>query len=294
MRLLFSFFLVLFAFTGPAFSQDVEGASDYPDIGRYEGTKITRFERIEYDTQRMLVDAENNEFVDYEGEVTHIVYDVPEGTSMLQIRRSFEEKLKDAGYEIIVSCREMECGGSNLGALRATAWKMLLNTQYEIVTAVKESDAGTVRVQILVTPKWINMNVVENTAFENKMIDASAVQKELAAQGKMAFYDIHFDTDSAILKSDSDETIGLIAEVIKADPNLKIVVVGHTDNDGSLDYNIDLSRARAKAVADRLIQAHGIAADKVNSAGVAFLAPVTTNSTAEGRALNRRVEIVVR
>ncbi|XSG82584.1 MAG: OmpA family protein [Methyloligella sp. ZOD6] len=292
MRFLISFLLVLFTLPGAASAQDVDGASDFPDIGRYEGTTITQFERIEYDGQPMLVDTETKTYETFEGEVTHIVYDVPEGASLLQLRRSFEEKLVENGWDVLVSCAGTGCDG--VGRLRGAAWGPMLGASYEVVTARKKTDTSDTHAQIIVTPKFININVVENAEFENKVIDASIVQKELAAQGKMAFYDIHFDTDSATLKSDSDETIGLIGEVLKSDPNLKIVVVGHTDNDGSLDYNIELSRARAKAVADRLIQAHGIPAAKVNSAGVAFLAPVTTNGTAEGRALNRRVEIVVR
>ncbi|WP_287156849.1 OmpA family protein [Euryhalocaulis sp.] len=276
----------------PASAQAVDGASDHPDIGRYSGSKITQFERVEYDAQRMLVDADEETYADVEGEVTRIVYDTPEGASLLQITRSFEQRLEGKDWDILVICADAACGG--LGRLRATAWGPLLGASYQVLTARKQTETGETHAQIIAAPNFININIVENAEFENKVVDAAVVQEELAAQGKMAFYDIHFDTDSATLTGDSDETISLIAEVLEADPGLNIVIVGHTDNEGELDYNIELSRARAAAVADRLIESHDVSEARVKSAGVAFLSPVTTNATAEGRALNRRVEIVVR
>ena len=72
------------------------------------------------------------------------------------------------------------------------------------------------------------------------------------------------------------------------------MIVGHTDNQGTLDYNIDLSTRRAEAVRDHLVDTHGIAASSLRAAGVGFLAPVASNQTAEGRGQNRRVEIVAR
>ena len=136
--------------------------------------------------------------------------------------------------------------------------------------------------------------VIEDREFVNKVIDAKVVSTELTVQGKMAFYDILFETGSADLKPSSDATLQVISEVISGEDTLNVIVVGHTDNQGSLETNINLSRARAEAVRSKLVSTFGVPADRISSAGVAYLAPVTTNSTAEGRALNRRVEIVVR
>ena len=109
----------------PASAQAVDGASDHPDIGRYSGSKITQFERVEYDAQRMLVDADEETYADVEGEVTRIVYDTPEGASLLQITRSFEQRLEGKDWDILVICADAACGG--LGRLRATAWGPLLH-----------------------------------------------------------------------------------------------------------------------------------------------------------------------
>ena len=83
-----------------------------------------------------------------------------------------------------------------------------------------------------------------------------------------------------------------IAKLLKADPNLKVYVVGHTDNTASLDLNLKLSRERAEAVAQALVSGHGIDAGRLIGQGVGPLAPVASNDSEEGRAKNRRVELV--
>ena len=124
------------------------------------------------------------------------------------------------------------------------------------------------------------------------MIDAAQMQSEISLTGRVALYGIYFDTDSAAIKPESAGTLAEIARLLGAAPDLDVIIVGHTDNQGGLEYNLDLSQARARSVHDALAAQHGIAADRMQFAGVGYLAPVATNATAEGRALNRRVEIV--
>jgi outer membrane protein OmpA-like peptidoglycan-associated protein len=83
-----------------------------------------------------------------------------------------------------------------------------------------------------------------------------------------------------------------MAKALKADPKLKVLIVGHTDNQGKLDYNTSLSQRRAEAVAKALSAKHGIDAKRMTARGLASLAPLATNRTDEGRAKNRRVEMV--
>jgi outer membrane protein OmpA-like peptidoglycan-associated protein len=79
---------------------------------------------------------------------------------------------------------------------------------------------------------------------------------------------------------------------MKAHPGLKVYIVGHTDNQGALDYNVGLSQRRAEAVARALAGQYGIPAARMSARGLGPLAPVTSNATEEGRAKNRRVELV--
>jgi OmpA-OmpF porin, OOP family len=117
-----------------------------------------------------------------------------------------------------------------------------------------------------------------------------------AAQGcgHIALYGIYFDTDKTDIKPESAPTLTEIAALLKQDARLTLFVVGHTDNVGGDDYNMDLSRRRATSVVTALTSQHGVDPKRLKPAGVGLLAPVAANHTEEGRAKNRRVELVKR
>jgi outer membrane protein OmpA-like peptidoglycan-associated protein len=129
-------------------------------------------------------------------------------------------------------------------------------------------------------------------AIENKMVDAGEMAKGLREKGHIALYGIYFDTDKAVIKPESRPTLDEIAKLLRAQPQLNVVIVGHTDSQGTYDYNMELSRRRADAVAAELAKSYKIAAARLRTAGVGFLAPIGSNASDDGRALNRRVELV--
>jgi OOP family OmpA-OmpF porin len=94
------------------------------------------------------------------------------------------------------------------------------------------------------------------------------------------------------VRPDSQATLQEIAKLLTANRGLKVSIVGHTDNQGKPDYNLDLSRRRAAAVVRELTSKYGIAADRLTSFGCGFYAPVASNDTEDGKAKNRRVELV--
>lgn len=110
--------------------------------------------------------------------------------------------------------------------------------------------------------------------------------------GKIALYGILFDVGKSVIKPESAPALQLVIDYLNANPTVKIHVVGHTDNTGLFASNMILSKARAKAVKDYLVTKGKIAATRLGSDGVGSLCPVATNTTDEGKALNRRVEIV--
>ena len=138
---------------------------------------------------------------------------------------------------------------------------------------------------------YAELVVTEVGAMENKMIDAAAMAKGLGQAGHIALYGIYFDTDKAVVKPESAPTLAEIAKLLAAQPQLHVFIVGHTDNQGTYDYNMDLSKRRAAAVAAALAKSYGVAAARMQTAGVGLLAPVASNATEEGRAQNRRVEL---
>jgi len=121
-------------------------------------------------------------------------------------------------------------------------------------------------------------------------VNADAMSKSLAESGKVALYGIYFDTDKDTLGAQSQTTLAEIAKLMTADRQLKLRVVGHTDNQGKADYNLDLSRRRAASVVRELTSKYGVAADRLDSFGAGLYAPVASNDAEEGRAKNRRVE----
>ncbi|MDR5838373.1 OmpA family protein [Caballeronia sp. LZ034LL] len=101
-----------------------------------------------------------------------------------------------------------------------------------------------------------------------------------------------FDTDEVDIRAGQSPLLDRVAVVLKRSMR-PVLIEGHTDNQGSLGYNRNLSEARAQAVAQALIQ-RGVPAQRITTKGAAWLRPIASNDTAQGRALNRRVEILVR
>jgi outer membrane protein OmpA-like peptidoglycan-associated protein len=130
-------------------------------------------------------------------------------------------------------------------------------------------------------------------AIENKMVDAATMAKGLGEKGHIALYGIYFDTDKAVIKPDSKPTLDEMAKLLNGQPGMKVFIVGHTDSQGSYEHNMTLSKARADAIAAALTRSYRIARNRLFTAGVGYLAPVGSNASEDGRALNRRVELVV-
>ena len=124
------------------------------------------------------------------------------------------------------------------------------------------------------------------------VVKASDMAKQIDASGRIALYGLFFDTDKAEVKPESNPTLTEIAALLNSNPKLSILIVGHTDNQGAYDYNLDLSRRRADAVVKALVAGFKADGRRLRPAGVGMLAPAAPNDAEDGRAKNRRVEIV--
>jgi len=123
-----------------------------------------------------------------------------------------------------------------------------------------------------------------------QVVSANELLQELNKNGFVALY-INFDTGKAELKHDGVAAVKEIAKLMKSNPTLKLSVEGHTDNVGDAASNKKLSEARAKSVTAAIV-AGGIEAARLSAAGFGQDKPVADNRTEEGRAKNRRVELV--
>jgi OOP family OmpA-OmpF porin len=141
--------------------------------------------------------------------------------------------------------------------------------------------------------KGYMLTIIEKQAMAQEVFASAELFKNgLKTSGHVEVPGIFFDTGKADLKPESQAAVSEVAKLLKTDLGLKVYVVGHTDNTATLDFNIKLSKARAEAVAQALVTQHGIAANRLNGQGVGPLLPVASNDSEEGRAKNRRVELV--
>lgn len=144
---------------------------------------------------------------------------------------------------------------------------------------------------------WTFAEVVEDAKVETgkvEVFDAASIGAGLVEQGKKALYGIYFASNEAVMQPESKDQIAQIAALLNQDPKLSIYVVGHTDSVGGLEANLDLSRRRAQAVIGGLTGEYRIAVARLSPQGLGPLAPVASNKDETGRALNRRVELVLR
>jgi OmpA-OmpF porin, OOP family len=165
---------------------------------------------------------------------------------------------------------------------------------YEIVTlkVVKNNTETWARVEAASNGMY-SVNMIEKQAMKQDVVASAAVMAgSINDTGKVAIYGIYFDTGKAIIKPESEPALKEIAKLLQADSKLKVYIVGHTDNAGIFDANMKLSRDRADAVAKALSGKYGIVAARMQSGGVGPLSPAASNLTDEGRAKNRRVELV--
>ncbi len=300
------FIVLVLAWIVPAIAlaSDVAGSADLPKIGRFEGSEITFYQTENYGSTVFATgpvkgaDTQSTSKT-VEGQIIRILYTVPEGSSALEVFRNFESRITEAGYVLEFS-GEQDAYTMNYKHPSEVLPKIQMasgssSMLYAFGTARDDkSDKFIGLLVVPIRPAGIGVQIItaETKAMENRMVDAAAMQEAIAEQGHIALYGIYFDTDSDVVKAESEPTVAEIARFLKENAGVNVIVVGHTDNQGSLDYNLGLSRRRAASVVQELSAKYGIASGRLNSAGVGYLAPVANNDSEDGRALNRRVELV--
>lgn len=208
-----------------------------------------------------------------EGQLWRIAY-YPQASatskpSELQIRRNYENAVQKLGGAVVYS----EKGLSTL---------KLVQDGKEIWVEVLASYTGSYA-----------LNILQKQGMAQEIVaDAAAMGNDINATGHVAVYGIYFDSGRSVIRPESAQAIGEIARLLKGQPALKLFVVGHTDNEGTVEGNITLSQQRAEAVLKALVGEQGIAAARLRSYGCGQFAPVAGNDSDAGRAKNRRVELV--
>jgi outer membrane protein OmpA-like peptidoglycan-associated protein len=278
------------------------GDEDHPLVTRYPGSTLTARDAKDFAAYALVVGLDPKtmafETRPLEGRVTRIAYANPADRSTLEIFRNYREALDRAGAETLFTCEENACGP----AYARTAWSkqhglyVASDGDPRYLAARVAAGEAEAFVAVMVGKRRTQVDVVEAKAMDRGLVavDVGALAEGIEREGSVRVYGIHFDHDKADIRPDSKPTLDAIAELLKTKPALSLFVVGHTDGTGTLAHNLELSRARGRAVVAALVGQYGIAAARLDGHGVGPLAPVAPNTTAAGRAKNRRVELVAR
>ncbi len=250
---------------------DAEGCKDHPLFTRMAGYRIASCETKEFDTYEFQTGPGRS--VKVEGRKTQIAYTIREGAATPgrpQVLRNYENAVKAIGGTVLTS----------------------VDDAVVYMKAARDGKELWVEVNAY-SPEFPALVVVEKAALKQEVVaNAEVFASGLRTTGHVAVYGIYFDTNKSDVKPESKPALAEIAKLLKKDPGLKLYVVGHTDSTGLLDANMKLSQARGESVVRALVADHGIAAGRLKGLGVGPAAPVASNDTEEGKAKNRRVELV--
>ena len=266
----FCLFTLLVAPVLSVAQEDEPGGKNHPLLTRMSGFYISGYEYKEFDTADFKNDK--GEDIKVEGHIFDIYYQIKEGKKVpgkIQVLRNYENAIK-------------KIGGSTVYEAGKQAW-LKVEKGGKITWIYVDARTGG----------EYELEIVEKKAMVQEVVaDAKSLAHDINSTGHASVYGIHFDFNKADVKPESEPTLKEIAKLLKQTPELNLYVVGHTDSVGEISYNMKLSQTRAEAVVKALVTKYGVAQNRLDPYGVGPLSPVASNETDEGRALNRRVELV--
>lgn len=316
--------LALFALPAvPAFAADASGCKDVAGLKRFEGSSIALCEKKTFAEYTLATgpvrsyDFDRNKGVyddklDLEGRLVQTVYSVPKGPSSAEVFRNYKQELAAKGFRILFEAKQSDIGDGLQRVMEQGPGGQVFGyseKEARYLAATKEADGLTTHLGLYVVEYadgynpvvnpvkgqvYVRLDALESGELKNQMVTVTAehIAKGLDQSGKIALYGIYFDFNKATLQPQSRPTLDEVGRFLRDNPDEGIHVVGHTDSVGGVDFNQKLSYARAVAVARDLVGTYGINPARIRPAGVGLLAPVASNASEEGRAKNRRVELL--
>ncbi|MCZ8130753.1 MAG: OmpA family protein [Steroidobacteraceae bacterium] len=316
----------------PVSAADLVAGADPPGLSRYQDATLVGYGTEPYAelqiTRRYDTGPGAREAI--AGRVTTAYYRLPAATPLIEAFRNYEAALRSGGFQVTASCRPPECRNGPLssphfdeqwsrrqvrfarGMPEGTRYVNDVRRDTHVLVAERRVNGRRQDVTVALfegPPRYglepagrefdarqfaavIVVDEAPPALGKVKVYSAQELGAALAAEGRQVLYGLYFDTDSAVLKPESAPQLSEIAQLLKAQSGLSLFVVGHTDSTGSLLANEALSGQRAKSVVNALV-AQGVVAGRLTPRGVGPFAPVASNADEQGRALNRRVELVV-
>jgi OmpA-OmpF porin, OOP family len=235
-----------------------------------------------------------------EGKWSHFTYENPPGRTVLEVFSSYEDTLRQLGFEIVYSCKDAQCGQ---GGRKTNADWWDPNHVRRYLAAKRERPEGDLWIAVHVYARQANalgrhdIDIVEAKTRSESVAphalrpSAGPLYEALMKSGHAAVYGITWDAKGQVSPG-SVPSLQAIAELLSSHPQLQLYLVVHTDNVGGVQANVERSRKQATTLANLLAKSHGVPAARIRPSGMGPLAPVAANDTEEGRARNRRVELV--
>lgn len=248
---------------------DREGCKDHPLLSRVGGFFIERCKDEAFSSHKFQTPEGT---IPVEGRLTFLSYKRPdseEKVSNLELIRNYTSAVTAIGGEVTYEGRY------------SASMKAIVGDR-EVWVEVKPGAGRSYQLYIL----------EKQTMSQQVVADATALLADLDRVGHTVLHGILFDTDSAVVKSESKAALTEIAKLLHDNRDMTAFIVGHTDMTGSFEHNVDLSNRRAVAVVEALVTDHGISGERLTPRGVGPFAPIGSNDSEAGRALNRRVELV--
>ena len=245
--------------------------------------------------------------------------------------RGYRNRLTREGFEIVLDCTGRDCGGFDFRfgvdllpppdmQVDVADFAQLSLRRFDppgIVSVLTSAVRGDVYIQtVTVEPADgdVSLSRPDQTVVQDSDtgIETAATAPSVApaapdvqarnfgspydrliTEGHLAITGVSFATGGSQIAAESAPALDRVAQMLRDNEDLKVAIVGHSDNQGGLNANIALSQRRAEAVLRALVR-RGIAAGRLEARGIGYLSPLRANTTEEGRAINRRVELVVR
>jgi len=250
---------------------DEEGCKDSALLTRLAGCTISSCSKSDFDAAELQISLNGDPRTKHvEGKLEKLQYSCT-GKSALQVRRNAEQALRGAGYSL-------DFTGYDVPEHYVTAHK---GAQWVAVVASEMTGDSSYTVTTVLTE-----------AMQQEMTsDAAAWAAEINKTGHAAVYGIEFDTGKATLRPESEKVLGDVLTLLQAQPDWKMKIEGHTDSTGTKAGNQTLSQQRAAAVVAWLVK-NGVAQPRLTAVGLGDTKPIADNGTPDGRAKNRRVELV--
>jgi len=251
--------------------EDADGCKDSALLTRISGCVIADCSRSDFDSAELQTSLSKDPRTTHvEGKIEKIHYTCA-GKSGLQVRRNAEQALRAAGFQ-------QDFTGYDVPLHYVTAHK---GSQWVAVVASEMTDESS----------YFLTTVLTEAMQQEMTSDASAWAAEIGKTGHAAIYGIEFDTGKAAIRPESQKVLKDVLSLLQAQPDWKMRIEGHTDSTGTKGGNQTLSQQRAASVVAWLVE-NGVPRTQLTAAGMGDTKPIADNGTEQGRARNRRVELV--